>query len=129
VIIEHHLVDVFIGVDVGRSNHHAVALDRYGKILLDKALPQDEAKLREIIVSLARQGALLLVVDQRTRSVPCRSPWTRPKASWSVICPGWTCAASRTCTRASPGPTPGTRPSSPRQPRPCPQPARHGRGL
>ena len=64
MIKEHHLVDVFIGVDVGKSNHHAVALDREGKKLLDKALPQDEGKLREIIASLARHGTLLLVVDQ-----------------------------------------------------------------
>jgi transposase len=64
VIKDHHLVDVFIGVDVGKSNHHAVALDRSGKKLLDKALPQDEAELRGIIASLARHGTLLLVVDQ-----------------------------------------------------------------
>jgi hypothetical protein len=53
LIKEHELVDVFIGVDVGKSNHHAVALDRTGKKLLDRALPQDEAKLRAIITSLA----------------------------------------------------------------------------
>ncbi|WP_276606357.1 transposase [Arthrobacter sp. CAU 1506] len=64
MIKDNHLVDVFIGVDVGKSNHHAVALDRNGKKLLDKALPQDEAQLREIIASLARHGTLLLVVDQ-----------------------------------------------------------------
>ena len=64
MIKDHHLVDVFIGVDVGKSNHHAVAVNRDGKKLLDKALPQDEAKLREIIASLARHGTLLLVVDQ-----------------------------------------------------------------
>ncbi|EPR76236.1 transposase, IS111A/IS1328/IS1533 [Leifsonia rubra CMS 76R] len=57
-------MEVFIGVDVGKSNHHAVALDKTGKKLLDKALPQDEAKLREIIDSLAGHGTLLLVVDQ-----------------------------------------------------------------
>jgi transposase len=64
VIKDHHLVDVFIGVDVGKTNHHAVALNREGKKLLDKALPQDEAKLRSIIDSLAKHGTLLLVVDQ-----------------------------------------------------------------
>lgn len=64
VIKDHHLVDVFIGIDVGKSNHHAVAVDRTGKKLLDKALPQDETKLRAIIASLARHGTLLLVVDQ-----------------------------------------------------------------
>jgi transposase len=64
VIKDHESVDVFIGVDVGKTNHHAVALDRNGRKLLDKALPQDEAKLRAIIDSLAKHGILLLVVDQ-----------------------------------------------------------------
>ncbi|GAA4363661.1 hypothetical protein GCM10023166_07100 [Paeniglutamicibacter cryotolerans] len=30
----HETIDVFIGVDVGKTNHHAVALDRPGKKLL-----------------------------------------------------------------------------------------------
>ena len=64
MINDHHLVDVFIGVDVGKTNHHAVAVDREGKKLLDRALPQDEAKLRAIITKLAKHGTLLLVVDQ-----------------------------------------------------------------
>lgn len=38
-------VDLFIGVDVGKGEHHAVALNRAGKVLLDKALPNEEAKL------------------------------------------------------------------------------------
>ncbi|WP_104134025.1 IS110 family transposase [Cryobacterium sp. Y62] len=57
-------VDVFIGVDVGKSEHHAVALDRSGKRLYDKALPNDEAKLRAVIQKLKVRGTVLLVVDQ-----------------------------------------------------------------
>lgn len=59
-------VDVFIGLDVGvgKTDHHAVALDRAGRKLLDKALPQDETKLKAIITELARHGNALLVVDQ-----------------------------------------------------------------
>ena len=57
-------VDVFIGVDVGKSEHHAVALDRSGKRLYDKALPNDEARLRAVIEKLMRRGQVLLVVDQ-----------------------------------------------------------------
>ncbi|WP_205164133.1 IS110 family transposase [Arthrobacter roseus] len=64
LINEHELIDVFIGVDVGETDHHAVALNRAGKKLLDKALPQDEAKLKEIICSLAKHGRALFVVDQ-----------------------------------------------------------------
>ncbi|TDA06416.1 IS110 family transposase, partial [Escherichia coli] len=39
-------VQVFIGVDVGKDTHHAVAINRSGKRLFDKALPNDENKLR-----------------------------------------------------------------------------------
>lgn len=60
----HESVDVFIGVDVGKSDHHAVALNKSGKKLLDKALPNDEGKLRAIVESLTVHGNLLLIVDQ-----------------------------------------------------------------
>ena len=64
MIKDHETIDVFIGVDVGKSDHHAVALDRAGKKLWDKALPQDEARLKAMIKSLSRHGRLLFVVDQ-----------------------------------------------------------------
>ena len=51
-------VDVFIGVDVGKGEHHAVALDRAGKVLFDKALPNEEAKLRALIGKLDRGEGL-----------------------------------------------------------------------
>ena len=56
-------VDVFIGVDVGKSEHHAVAFDRSGKRLYDKALPNDEARLRAVIEKLKRRGQVLLVAE------------------------------------------------------------------
>ena len=57
-------VDVFIGLDVGKGEHHAVALDRTGKRLFDKALPNDETKLRAVLAQLREHGLILLVVDQ-----------------------------------------------------------------
>ncbi|VBR62566.1 transposase [Burkholderia pseudomallei] len=61
---QHDSVDVFVGVDVGKGQHHAVALDRNGKRLYNKALPNDEAKLRALISELKAHGRLLFVVDQ-----------------------------------------------------------------
>ncbi|WP_181159367.1 IS110 family transposase [Burkholderia multivorans] len=61
---QHGAVDVFIGVDVGKGQHHAVALDRNGKRLYNKALPNDEVKLRALIAELRTHGRLLFVVDQ-----------------------------------------------------------------
>jgi transposase len=63
-IEQHDSVEVFVGVDVGKGTHHAVALDRKGKRLLDSALPNDETKLRALIGKLKEYGKILLVVDQ-----------------------------------------------------------------
>jgi transposase len=63
-IIGYDSVDVFVGVDVGKGEHHAVALDKTGTRLFDKALPNDEKKLRELIGGLKQHGTVLFVVDQ-----------------------------------------------------------------
>ncbi len=64
MIGNHGSIDVFMGLDVGKGEHHAVAVDRTGKKLFDKALPNDEFRLREILDSLKKHGSILLVVDQ-----------------------------------------------------------------
>ena len=63
-IEQHESVNVFVGLDVGKEAHHAVALDRKGKRLLDTALPNDESKLRALFGKLKEHGQILLVVDQ-----------------------------------------------------------------
>nr|WP_123601786.1 IS110 family transposase [Micromonospora sp. Llam0] len=55
---------VFIGLDVGKEGHHAVALNREGKRLHDATLPNTEAGLRKLFDKLARHGRILAVVDQ-----------------------------------------------------------------
>ena len=57
-------VDVFVGVDVGKGEHHAVALNKAGKVVFDKALPNDEAKMRAVLQKLKQHGTVLVVVDQ-----------------------------------------------------------------
>ncbi|ODT11058.1 MAG: hypothetical protein ABS61_05610 [Microbacterium sp. SCN 70-18] len=56
--------DVYLGIDVGKSFHHAIALGRSGEVLLDQQLPNDEAEIREVIAALREHGSVLLVVDQ-----------------------------------------------------------------
>ena len=56
--------DVYCGLDVGKSEHHATALNRAGGRLFDKPLPQDEARLRELFMTLQHHGTVLIVVDQ-----------------------------------------------------------------
>ncbi len=56
---------LFIGLDVGKSEHHATALTTTGEKVYDKALPNDETKLRTLLSELtAAHGPALLVVDQ-----------------------------------------------------------------
>jgi transposase len=61
---EHGGYEVFVGLDVGKSGHHAVGLDRAGGRVLDAALPNSEPKLRAMFGKLAARGPVLVVVDQ-----------------------------------------------------------------
>ena len=49
---------------VGKTDYWATALSRDGRKVLDKALPNDEARLRSLYGKLADHGHLLVVVDQ-----------------------------------------------------------------
>ena len=49
---------------VGKTDHWATALSRDGRKVLDRALPNDEARLRSLYGKLADHGSLLVVVDQ-----------------------------------------------------------------
>jgi transposase len=55
---------VFLGLDVGKDGHHAVALNSQGKRLHDAALVNTEARLRQVFDKLAKHGPVLVVVDQ-----------------------------------------------------------------
>ena len=64
MVLEQESIDIFLGLDVGKTGHHAVALNRAGKKLYDKTLPQDETKIRDILTQLADHGTVLVIVDQ-----------------------------------------------------------------
>lgn len=57
-------VDVTIGLDVGKTAHHACAMLASGEIIYDKPLPQDEDQLRQVFTDLQDHGTVLMVVDQ-----------------------------------------------------------------
>lgn len=61
---EYEATDVFLGIDVGKSFHHAVALSRSGKVMLDQHLTNDESEIAKVITTLQLKGSVLLVVDQ-----------------------------------------------------------------
>ncbi len=56
-------IDVFVGVDIGKGERHAVALDQAGKRFLDRALPTGQSQLNALIEELRSHGTLLFVVD------------------------------------------------------------------
>lgn len=58
-------IDVFLGLDVGKGEHHATAVTPAGKKAFDKRLPNTEPKLRELFAKLqAKHGTVLVAVDQ-----------------------------------------------------------------
>lgn len=58
-------IDAFLGLDVGKGEHHATAITPAGKRAFDKSLPNTEPKLRELFAKLqAKHGTVLVVVDQ-----------------------------------------------------------------
>lgn len=56
--------EIYLGLDVGKTNHHATALHASGQKIWDKPLPQSEPKIRELLTKLSQNGTILLVVDQ-----------------------------------------------------------------
>ncbi|WP_331752571.1 IS110 family transposase [Streptomyces chartreusis] len=58
-------IGAFLGLDVGKGEHHATAVTPAGKKAFDKRLPNSEPNLREVFGKLqAKHGTVLVVVDQ-----------------------------------------------------------------
>jgi transposase len=53
----------FLGVDIGKSGHYAVAVDAVGKVIYQTPVANDEAALRKLVV-WAHEHQAKLVVDQ-----------------------------------------------------------------
>ena len=74
-------IDVFIGIDVGKAEHWATALDSAGKTLFDKVLPNNESRLRDLYKRLGEHGRLLVVVDQPA-TIGAPGAWRLPE-TWA----------------------------------------------
>lgn len=62
--MERAAIAVVVGVDVGKEQQHAVALDGDGMLLLDRTVANDEGQLRALLGPMQDRGTVLLVVDQ-----------------------------------------------------------------
>jgi len=58
------IIDVTIGLDVGRTAHHACARAPAGEIIYDNSLPQGENQLRKVVTDLRQYGTVLVIVGQ-----------------------------------------------------------------
>lgn len=56
--------DIFLGLDVGKTDHWACALTDSGQVLWNKTLPNSESELIHIYRALSAKGRVLVVVDQ-----------------------------------------------------------------
>ncbi|MFE2864918.1 IS110 family transposase [Embleya sp. NPDC059259] len=58
-------IEVFLGLDVGKTDHHGHGLTTAGKTVHDKRLPNSEPKLRAVFDKLrAKFGTVPVIVDQ-----------------------------------------------------------------
>ena len=57
-------VDIFLGLDVGKTDHWACATTKDGTKIWNKTLPNDEDKMVSVYQNLTAQGTVLTVVDQ-----------------------------------------------------------------
>ncbi|GGL98865.1 IS110 family transposase [Glutamicibacter protophormiae] len=57
-------IQIFLGLDVGKTDHWACAVVQDGTKIWNKTLPNDETKLTAVYQKLLAQGQVLVVVDQ-----------------------------------------------------------------
>ncbi len=57
-------ITMIVGVDVGKTHHHAVGCDRTGATRLNQVVANDEAAIRTLLTAAGPAATVLLVVDQ-----------------------------------------------------------------
>ncbi len=82
-------VDVWIGLDVGKSEHSADVLDNDGERLSARAVRNDQGDLEALLERAPRHGTPGLVIDQPGRSPSSPSRWLPAAACRWPACPGW----------------------------------------
>jgi len=62
-MMEHTMIDVFVGVDMAKTDHYAHAVTRTGETLFTRSVANDEGAINEMIDDVTAHGAAALVVD------------------------------------------------------------------
>jgi Transposase len=84
-------VDVWVGLDVGKSEHFADVLDNDGERLFARAVTNDQGDLEALLDQAASHGTPGLVIDQPGSISPARSPSSRWRWPPTVACRWRTC--------------------------------------
>ena len=110
-----HGIEIWIGLDVGKADHHATVLDAAGQVVFDRPLRNDELVIERLLEDAGTRAAL--VIDQpgsigalavavaRRRGVPV-----------AYVPRAWSCAARQSSIPARPRPTGATASCSPTPP-------------
>nr|WP_072691688.1 transposase [Rhodococcus marinonascens] len=107
-------ITAYCGIDVGKSHHHAVALDSNGNRLYDKEFPQDETRLREPFTDLGQHGPVMVIADQPHSIGALPVSVARNARLVVTYLPGLAMRRIADLHPATPKPMPATRSSSPR---------------
>jgi len=62
-MMNHTTIDVFVGVDVARTDHYAHVVTRGGETLFSRPVANDEGVIGELIDDFARHSTVALIVD------------------------------------------------------------------
>jgi transposase len=58
--------DYYVGFDIGKFNHHVIVIRGTDqKVVLSERIPQDEARIKELVTSFTAKGRTLVAVDQK----------------------------------------------------------------
>lgn len=89
-------------------------MNRAGKVLLDKALPNEETKLGALIGKLKQRGQILFVAAQPAAIGALSIVVAQSEDVLVDDCPVWSIGEPLTCTRARRRPIPAAQRSSPK---------------
>ena len=57
-------IDIWLGIDVGKTSHWATGLDKNGISVWNHEMPNKEHELRQLYTKLGEHGTIVVVVDQ-----------------------------------------------------------------
>ncbi len=95
----------FLGVDIGKSGHYALAVDGAGKVIYQTPVANDEAALRKL-VAWAHEHLAVLVVDQPGGAAACCCDCAGSPTCGSGTCMGWRWRAHASSTQVRARPIP-----------------------